>query len=95
MLVEWRPRALRALKTRVDFLKSKNPRAAREAGALLLAASDKLGEFPNLGRPYKAAPGRYRELMVPFGGEGYSLLYKVMSDRVLIMSVKHQREAGY
>lgn len=38
-----------------------------------------------------------RELFVPFGGAGYSVLYeyKEKSDTVLIASIRHTKESGY
>ena len=77
------------------YLNSKNPRAARKATAAIFAASEKLADFPNVGRHYRGVPGNYRELVVPFGGEGYALLYRVLDDRVVIRNLKHQREATY
>jgi plasmid stabilization system protein ParE len=93
--VEWSPQARRGLRLRARFLRDKSPSAAAEAVATIFAASDGLGIFPGRGRPYDRSPKRFRELVVPFGGEGYLLLYEVKSDRVRILGVKHQREATY
>lgn len=79
----------------MNFLAQRNPRAAREAAAVIFAASRRLTDFPNIGRPYKLAPTHTRELVVPFGAEGYTLLYEVLADRVVIRNLKHQREASY
>jgi plasmid stabilization system protein ParE len=95
MRVEWSARAKRALRGRVAFLQRKNPRAAGEIGPVVQAASDRLAEFPNIGRLYQGHPGPLRELVVPFGNEGYVLQYVVRNDLVLITNVKHQREATY
>jgi len=80
---------------RVNFLARKNPRAAADAKATVQAAANRLGEFPNIGRPYASDPDNYREMVVPFGSEGYVLLYYVDHDRVRISRFKHQREASY
>jgi len=37
----------------------------------------------------------HRELLIPFGGSGYALFYEVIGGNVLILAVKHQKEAGY
>ena len=95
MQLEWSLRASRRLGRRTRFLARKNPRAARDANAAVLLASYGLADFPNVGRPYARQPDRLRELIVPFGSEGYALLYYVEDDRVVIASVKHQREASY
>ena len=95
MEVEWSRRAVLALRKRTGFLASKSPRAAREAESTVLAASYKLADFPHMGRRYAKSPELYRELVVAFGEEGYTLLYYVERDRVIISRVKHQREASY
>jgi len=39
--------------------------------------------------------GRSRELIVPFGGAGYILLFEVVGDEVVVGAVRHQREEDY
>ena len=39
--------------------------------------------------------GRSRELIVPFGGTGYIVLFEIVGDRVLVGAVRHQREDDY
>jgi len=39
--------------------------------------------------------GRSRELIVPFGGTGYVVLFEIIGDRVLVGAVRHQREEDY
>jgi plasmid stabilization system protein ParE len=39
--------------------------------------------------------GRSRELIVPFGGAGYIVLFEVVGDQVLLGAVRHQREEDY
>lgn len=92
--MEWSPRALLGLQKRVEFLGSKNPRAADDASETIIAAGNRLGDFPNVGRPYRNTK-THRELIVPFGQDGYLILYRVMHDRGRILGIKHQREAGY
>ena len=93
--VEWSPRSLSDLEFRVQFLSDKSPIAAERAAEAILAAGERLRDFPRSGRPYGKAPDQYRELVVPFGNEGYTLLYEVLPDHVLIVGLKHQREAAY
>ena len=95
MLVEWSERAKRNLRARIGFLNRRNPRAARAAHATIFSASDRLAEFPNIGRPYEGSRLDFRELVIPFGNEGYTLLYRAAEDRVTIIALKHQREARY
>ncbi len=39
--------------------------------------------------------GRSRELIVPFGGAGYVVLFEIAGDDVVVGAVRHQREEDY
>lgn len=39
--------------------------------------------------------GRSRELIVPFGGTGYIVLFEIVGDNVIVGAVRHQREEDY
>jgi plasmid stabilization system protein ParE len=39
--------------------------------------------------------GRSRELIVPFGGTGYIVLFETVGDNVIVGAVRHQREEDY
>jgi plasmid stabilization system protein ParE len=39
--------------------------------------------------------GRSRELIVPFGGTGYIVLFEIIGDEVVVGAVRHQREEDY
>lgn len=39
--------------------------------------------------------GRSRELIVPFGGAGYVVLFEVVGNDVIVGAVRHQREEDY
>ena len=39
--------------------------------------------------------GRSRELIVPFGGTGYIVLFEIVDDVVVVGAVRHQREEDY
>jgi len=53
-----------------------------------------LERHPHIGR---AVRGPLRELVISFGRRGYVALYRVSSrrDRIEILAIRHQREAGY
>jgi plasmid stabilization system protein ParE len=53
-----------------------------------------LAEHPLIGRPVS---DRFRVLVVSFGNGGYVVLYRVLPrlTRVEVLSVRHQREAGF
>lgn len=39
--------------------------------------------------------GRSRELVVPFGGAGYVVLFEIVGNDVVLGAVRHQREEDY
>lgn len=77
------------------FLAEKDPDAAQKALNAIEAGVDMLIYFPHAGRPAGDLGSEHRELLIPFGASGYALFYEVVGDSVLILAVKHQKEAGY
>ena len=75
-----------------DFLGASAPDAALETVDIILDGLHILGSHPLVGRPL--AHG-LRELVISHGRTGYVALYRVVRDRVDILAVRHQREAGY
>jgi plasmid stabilization system protein ParE len=61
---------------------------------LIASAVEALQFHPLLGRPVESG---YRELIISRGRSGYLALYRYddARDRVLVLSIRHQREAGY
>jgi len=39
--------------------------------------------------------GRSRELIIPFGGTGYVVLFEIIGDDVIVGAIRHQREEDY
>ena len=77
------------------FLSSKSRRTADRAINKIRRAVIRLGDFPEAGRPTPDLNPVHRELLVPFGHSGYVVLYGLDGPDVVIISVRHQREAGY
>ena len=92
--VEWSEEALDDLARRLDSMTERSTSASVRAGAAIVDAADNLAAFPNIGRVYPRDPAQ-RELLVPFGKGGYSLLYRLEGTAILIVGVKHQLEASY
>jgi len=78
------------------FLAEKSPQAAGRAGQAIAAQFRLLEMTPQMGRPFEGEPD-LRELVIPFGDGGYVALYHFDRDAdvVLVLVVRHQREAGY
>jgi plasmid stabilization system protein ParE len=92
--VTYSARALADLDRLFHFLAAENPDAAVDAAAVIVDAVTILGRHPYIGRPVR---GRLRELVISYGRTGYVALYRVAAreDRVEILAIRHQREAGY
>lgn len=89
--------AQRDLQRLQDFLKTKNRLAARKAGEAIVRAIRQLKTLPDIGRPVPFLPLEYQELVIGFGDSGYVMLYRHdrETDRIVIVTVRHQKESGY
>ena len=92
--VEVAARALRDLERLFDFIADEDPVRARKQVLSVRRAFELLADHPLLGRV--AEEGR-RELILSRGRYGYIAKYRWLQadDVVLILAVRHQREAGY
>ena len=87
-------RALDDLERVTDFLVDTDPAAAAVTVDLIAEAVAILAHHPLIGRP---AEHGLRELVISRGRTGYIALcsFETAQDCVLILAVRHQREAGY
>ena len=78
----------------VAFLRDEEPAVALATYDLALGALDVLRAYPSIGRPVDDA---LRELVISRGSTGYLALYEydAGADLVVILALRHQREAGY
>ncbi|MGY4109696.1 type II toxin-antitoxin system RelE/ParE family toxin [Aeromonas encheleia] len=89
------PGAIRDLQRIRDFLHQKNPIAAQRAAMTIIQSVQVLGQQPQIGRPIEDMPDAYREWVIEFGDSGYIARYRLDGDTVVILAVRHQREAGF
>jgi plasmid stabilization system protein ParE len=92
--VRYAPAALRDLQRLREFLRPKNPVAAKRAGETIMKAVQFLGLQPQIGRPVEDMPDEYREWLIDFGDSGYVARYRFDGEVVTILAVRHQKEAG-
>lgn len=87
-------RALADLERLTDFLIETDPSAAAETVGLIEEVVELLRRHPLIGRPVEY---ELRELVISRGRTGYVALYSFEEarDAVLILAIRHQREAGY
>ena len=78
----------------VDFLREEEPELAGRVVSRVREAVSILREHPLIGRPVEAG---MRELVISRGRTGYVALYRYREaeDVVLVLALRHQREAGY
>jgi plasmid stabilization system protein ParE len=89
------PAAIRDLQRLRDFLRPKNPDAARRAGEAIRQGVRILGAQPRLGRMVDDLPEGFREWLIDFGDSGYVARYHIDDDAVTILAIRHQKEAGF
>lgn len=92
--IAYADRALTDLERLADFLAETEPDQAEGTIDLIVSAVTTLERHPLIGRPVEFD---LRELVISRGKSGYLALYRYDEDRdrVLVLALRHQREAGY
>ena len=93
--LRWTPQSLRDVARPHDFLAPKSPDAARRAVRTIWQAMKLLTNHPEMGRPVEELPVVFREWVIEFGAGAYIALYRYDGKEVIILTVRHGREAGY
>jgi plasmid stabilization system protein ParE len=78
-----------------DFLVPKSRDAASRAVKAIRQGIKALGKHPQMGRPLDELPTEFREWVIEFGSGAYVALYHFDGKEVVILAVRHGREAGY
>ena len=77
------------------LLALKNIDAAKRAVTAMRQGVGVLGQQPGIGRPIDEMPDEFREWIIDFGDSGYVARYRLDSDVVTILAMRHQKEVGY
>ena len=93
--LEWSQAALRDVARLHDFLAPKSRDAAKRAVKTIRQGVKALGKHPEIGRPVDELPPEFREWVIEFGSGAYVALYHYGGKEVVILAVRHGREAGY
>ena len=91
----WTPPALADVSRLHSFLLSKSPDAASRAVRTIRQGVRLLGQHPEIGRPVEELPPEFREWVIEFGQGAYVALYRYDGRQIVILAVRHGREAGY
>lgn len=89
------PAAIRDLERLRAFLQPKSSLAAKRAAEAIISGVRALGAHPQMGRLVEDLPEEYREWLIDFGDSGYVARYRVAGDVVTVLTIRHQKEAGY
>lgn len=90
----WSPAALLDVQRLYRVLAPKNIDAAKRAVTAMRQGVRVLGQRPGIGRPIDEMSDEFREWIIDFGGSGYVARYRLDSDGVTILAVRHQKEVG-
>jgi plasmid stabilization system protein ParE len=93
--LKWTPQSLRDVARMHDFLAPKSRDAAKRAVKAIRQGVKLLGKFPEMGRPVEELPTEFREWVIEFGSGAYVALYRYDGKEVVILAIRHGREAGY
>lgn len=50
---------------------------------------------PGMGRPVEGIDDAFRDWIIDFGGSGFVARYRPDTEKVNILAVRHQKEAGF
>jgi plasmid stabilization system protein ParE len=76
------------------FLRKKSPSAAGRASEVIKKSVHILADHPGIGRAVVDMSEEYRELLIPFGDSGYVVRYRIEQNEVIVLAIRHQKEAG-
>ncbi|MBK5971314.1 MULTISPECIES: type II toxin-antitoxin system RelE/ParE family toxin [Thiorhodovibrio] len=91
----WSPTALRDVQRLHRFLAPKSLAVAKRAVKAIRQGVKIIEQQPGLGRPVEDMDAEFRDWIIDFGDSGYVVRYRVASDIIIILAVRHQREAGF
>jgi len=93
--LRWSQQALRDIARLRAFFLPKSAEAARRAVATIRGGVSALATHPEIGRTVEEMPTEFREWVIEFGQGAYVALYYYDGKEVVILAVRHGREAGY
>jgi plasmid stabilization system protein ParE len=90
----WSDAAITNLVRLRKFISEGNPNAAKKAAEAINDAAQRLIETPLIGKPVKDLID-YRDLLTRFGAGGYVIRYRIFSDSIYVVNVRHYREFNF
>jgi plasmid stabilization system protein ParE len=93
--LKWSQPALLDVARLYEFLAPKSRDAAQRAVKAIRHGVKALAKHPQSGRPVEELPLEFREWVIEFGHGAYIALYHYDGKQIVILAVRHGREAGY
>ena len=93
--LRWSQAALQDVSRLYAFLAPKNRKAAQRAVKTIRQGLRALRQHPEAGRPVEELSPEFREWVIEFGQGAYVVLYHYNGNEVVILAIRHGREAGY
>ena len=90
----WSPQALHDVQRLYRFLASKNLESAKRAVTAIRQGVNVLSLQPGMGRPVEDMENEFRDWIIDFGDGGYVARYRIDGQQLIILAVRHQKEAG-
>ena len=91
----WSPQALLDVQRLYRFLAPKNQDAAKRAVTAVRQGAKVLALQPGMGRPVEDMDDEFRDWIIDLGYSGYVARYRLDTEHVIILAVRHQKEAGF
>ena len=91
----WSPQALHDVQRLYRFLAPKNQDAAKRAVTAIREGVKVLSLQPAMGRPVPDMDDEFRDWIIDFGDSGYVARYRLDANNLIILAVRHQKEAGF
>jgi plasmid stabilization system protein ParE len=93
--LKWSQPALLDVVRLHDFLAPKSRDAAKRAIKAIRQGIKALARHPEIGRPVEEMLPEFREWVIEFGDGAYVALYHYNGNEVVVLAIRHGREAGY
>ena len=91
----WSPQALLDVQRLYRFLAPKNQDAAKRAVTAIREGVKVLSLQPAMGRLVPDMDDEFRDWIIDFGNSGYVARYRLDANNLIILAVRHQKEAGF
>lgn len=93
--LKWSQAALLDVARLHAFLAPKSRDAAKRAVKAIRQGAKALASHPEMGRPVEEMSLDFREWVIDFGHGAYVALYHYDGKEIVMLAVRHGREAGY